>query len=82
MPSQHESMAQGCVPLVIQDDPLSNSSVDQAFEEVLPWSQFSYRLMQKVSQRSSGSHMHMHIRIHLHMHSVERLPHKRQPSHT
>lgn len=42
----YESVAQGCVPLVIQDDPLSNTSVDQAFEELLPWSQFSLRLKQ------------------------------------
>merc|ERR1711965_867340 len=39
-------MAQGCVPLVIQDEPVSNTSVDQAFEEVLPWEAFSLRLTQ------------------------------------
>ena len=43
----YESMAQGCVPLVIQDEPVSATSVDQAFEEVLPWGRFSLRLMQK-----------------------------------
>ncbi|KAL1503656.1 hypothetical protein AB1Y20_012129 [Prymnesium parvum] len=43
----YESMAQGCVPLIIQDDPLSNSTVDQAFEELLPWHEFSYRLKQE-----------------------------------
>lgn len=40
-------MAQGCVPLVIQDEPVSKTVVDQAFEEVLPWDAFSYRLYQK-----------------------------------
>ena len=42
----YESIAQGCVPLVIQDDPLSATSVDQAFEELLPWANFSLRLTQ------------------------------------
>ena len=43
----YESIAQGCVPLVIQDDPLTNTSVDQAFDELLPWRQFSVRLRQR-----------------------------------
>ena len=42
----YESMAQGCVPLIIQDDPDSNTTVDQAFEEILPWTKFSLRLKQ------------------------------------
>ena len=43
----YESIAQGCVPLVIQDEPVSRTSVDQAFEDVLPWDEFSLRLEQK-----------------------------------
>ena len=42
----YESIAQGCVPLVIQDEPVSNTSVDQAFEELLPYPLFSLRLTQ------------------------------------
>ena len=42
----YESMAQGCVPLVIQDEPVSNTTVDQAFASLLPWHEFSYRLKQ------------------------------------
>ena len=45
----YESIAQGCVPLVIQDDPLTNTSVDQAFDELLPWRQFSVRLRRATS---------------------------------
>ena len=40
-------MAQGCVPLVIQDEPVSNTTVDQAFASLLPWEKFTYRLKQK-----------------------------------
>ena len=43
----YEAIAQGCVPLVIQDEPLSNTTVDQAFEELLPWAEFSLRLYQR-----------------------------------
>jgi len=43
----YESVAQGCVPLIIQDEPVSNTTVDQAFDEILPWSMFSLRLWQK-----------------------------------
>jgi len=43
----YESVAQGCVPLIIQDEPVSNTTVDQAFDELLPWSQFTLRLWQK-----------------------------------
>jgi len=42
----YESIAQGCVPLIIQDEPVSNTSVDQAFEELLPYRLFSLRLTQ------------------------------------
>ena len=42
----YESIAQGCVPLIIQDEPVSNTSVDQAFEELLPYPLFSWRLTQ------------------------------------
>ena len=42
----YESIAQGCVPLVIQDEPVSHTSVDQAFEDLLPWDEFSLRLTQ------------------------------------
>ena len=42
----YESIAQGCVPLIIQDDPFSNTSVNQAFEELLPYERFSLRLKQ------------------------------------
>ena len=42
----YESIAQGCVPLIIQDEPVSNTSVDQAFNSLLPWDEFSYRLTQ------------------------------------
>ena len=42
----YESMAQGCVPLIIQDEPVSNTTVDQAFASLLPWDQFSLRLKQ------------------------------------
>ena len=43
----YESVAQGCVPLIIQDEPVSATTVDQAFDELLPWSKFSLRLTQK-----------------------------------
>lgn len=43
----YESVAQGCVPLIIQDEPVSNTSVDQAFNSLLPWDEFSYRLKQE-----------------------------------
>ena len=82
----YESVAQGCVPLIIQDEPVrrtrrrpppfrspftvgrtslswpfhsseravrsacmqvSNTTVDQAFDEILPWEKFSLRLWQK-----------------------------------
>ena len=42
----YESIAQGCVPLIIQDEPVSNTSVDQAFEDLLPYRLFSLRLTQ------------------------------------
>lgn len=42
----YESVAQGCVPLIIQDEPVSNTSVDQAFASLLPWHRFSLRLQQ------------------------------------
>ena len=42
----YEAIAQGCVPLVIQDEPDSKTTVDQAFEELLPWEAFSLRLTQ------------------------------------
>ena len=37
----YESVSQGCVPLIIQDEPISNTTVDQAFASLLPWPQFS-----------------------------------------
>lgn len=43
----YEAIAQGCVPLIIQDDPDSNTSVDQAFAELLPYERFSLRLYQR-----------------------------------
>ena len=43
----YESIAQGCVPLIIQNEPVSNTTVDQAFAPLLPWHEFSYRLEQK-----------------------------------
>ena len=36
----YESVAQGCVPLIIQDEPVSNTTVDQAFAALLPWHEF------------------------------------------
>ena len=42
----YESIAQGCVPLIIQDEPVSNTTVDQAFASLLPWHEFSVRLTQ------------------------------------
>ena len=42
----YEALAQGCVPLIIQDEPVSNTTVDQAFASLLPWSEFSLRLKQ------------------------------------
>ena len=42
----YEAMAQGCVPLIIQDEPVSNTTVDQAFASLLPWNEFSLRLKQ------------------------------------
>jgi hypothetical protein len=42
----YETVASGCVPLVIQDEPDSNTSVDQAFASLLPWDEFSLRLKQ------------------------------------
>ncbi len=43
----YESIAQGCVPLIIQDEPVSNTTVVQAFDELLPWHLFSLRLYQR-----------------------------------
>ena len=43
----YESVAQGCVPLIIQDDPVSKTSVDPAFADLLPYERFSLRLYQK-----------------------------------
>ena len=43
----YESIAQGCVPLIIQDEPVSNTTVVQAFDELLPWERFSLRLWQR-----------------------------------
>ena len=37
----YEAVSQGCVPLIIQDEPVSNTTVDQAFAPLLPWPQFS-----------------------------------------
>ena len=34
------------MPLIIQDEPVSNTSVDQAFEDLLPYRLFSLRLTQ------------------------------------
>lgn len=42
----YESIAQGCVPLIIQDDPTTNTSVDSAYAELLPYDRFSLRLYQ------------------------------------
>ena len=42
----YESIAQGCVPLIIQDEPVSNTTVDQAFDALLPYHEFSLRLKQ------------------------------------
>ena len=42
----YEAVAQGCVPLIIQDEPDSNTTVDQAFATLLPWDAFSLRLKQ------------------------------------
>ena len=42
----YESIAQGCVPLIIQDEPDSKTDVEQAFEEMLPYANFSLRLTQ------------------------------------
>ena len=42
----HEAIAMGCVPLIIQDEPQTNSDVEQAFESVLPYANFSLRLRQ------------------------------------
>eukprot|EP00966_Prymnesium_polylepis_P015993 369116-Prymnesium_polylepis.1 len=38
--------AQGCVPLIIMDEPDSQTDVEQAFEDVLPYANFSLRLKQ------------------------------------
>ena len=35
------------MPLIIQDEPDSSTTVDQAFAALLPWEQFSLRLYQK-----------------------------------
>ena len=42
----YESIAQGCVPLIIQHEPDSNTEADQAFEDLLPYANFSLRLKQ------------------------------------
>jgi hypothetical protein len=42
----YESIAQGCVPLIIQDDPISNTMVEPAFADLLPYERFSLRLRQ------------------------------------
>ena len=42
----YEAIAQGCVPLIIQDEPDSQTEVEQAFEELLPYADFSLRLRQ------------------------------------
>ena len=34
---------QGCVPLIIQNEEDSQTDVDQAFEELLPYANFSLR---------------------------------------
>ena len=34
------------MPLIIQDEPVSNTTVDQAFAALLPWEHFSLRLRQ------------------------------------
>ena len=38
--------SQGCVPLIIMDEPDSKTDVEQAFEELLPYANFSLRLRQ------------------------------------
>jgi hypothetical protein len=42
----YESIAQGCVPLIIQHEPDSDTEADQAFEDLLPYQNFSLRLRQ------------------------------------
>lgn len=43
----YEAAVQGCVPLIIQNEDESRTDVDQAFEELLPYSNFSLRLEKK-----------------------------------
>ena len=42
----YESIAQGCVPLIIQHEPDSDTEAEQAFEDLLPYANFSLRLKQ------------------------------------